>query len=68
MLLKISWYDNLDIKEEMFQYLLYNLTLYSALYKKKRQNKNQLNNYIIYKNTKNLVFATLGCHSNNLIL
>ncbi len=31
----------------MFQYLLYNLTLYSALEK-----KNQINHYIIYKNTK----------------
>lgn len=37
-------------------FLLYNLTLYSAL--KKKKNVKQLNNYIIYKNTKNLVFAT----------
>lgn len=44
----------------MFQYLLYNLTFCSALGKKKKKKKikeqmkekNQLNNYIIYKNTK----------------
>lgn len=42
----------------MFQYLLYNLTFYSALGKKtnqiksKNERKNQLNNYVIYKNTK----------------